>query len=209
MTSLPAIVLTLLQELNSSELREQLRNLVFEELDSNTGPGRLSHTQKQDVIEAFSRLEENDVIALGHQDSVCPICFTSLLALLSEEETAIAMDSPAHPTEELGVIRLSEPWQCGHIFCKRDISRWVLDGHDSCPTCRRPLVKTTDSGSQTDATQADTGGDAHDDPNGVLNILEAILRNGGVDGRFIPDTVLPRRSPHLNYLSNEHSAMYS
>lgn len=49
-------------------------------------------------------------------DSVCPICFNPLLVLLSEEETAVAMDSPAHPIEELGVTRLT----CGHLFCRRE-----------------------------------------------------------------------------------------
>ncbi|EEB87315.1 hypothetical protein MPER_15384, partial [Moniliophthora perniciosa FA553] len=37
-----------------------------------------------------------------HVDSICPICFTSLLVILAEEEMAIAMDSPAHSIEELG-----------------------------------------------------------------------------------------------------------
>ena len=53
-------------------------------------------------------------------ESVCPICYNTLLAILSEEETAIAMDSPAHPIEELGVTRLAADWQCGHIFCRRE-----------------------------------------------------------------------------------------
>jgi hypothetical protein len=42
------------------------------------------------------------------------------LAILAEEETASAMESPAFYSGELGVTRLSEPWQCGHIFCRRE-----------------------------------------------------------------------------------------
>ena len=53
-------------------------------------------------------------------DGTCPICLTSLLAILAEEETAIAMDSPAHPIEELGVTRLAQT--CGHIFCRKELS---------------------------------------------------------------------------------------
>lgn len=45
------------------------------------------------------------------------------MALVAEEEIAIAMDSPAHPVEELGVTRLAQPWQCGHLFCRRELSR--------------------------------------------------------------------------------------
>lgn len=55
-------------------------------------------------------------------DSVCPICLTSLHAILAEEETAIAMESPAHPIEELGVTRLSQT--CGHIFCRKELSEF-------------------------------------------------------------------------------------
>ena len=42
------------------------------------------------------------------------------LTILTEEEMALAMDSPAHPSEELGVTKLSQPWQCGHLFCRRE-----------------------------------------------------------------------------------------
>ncbi|KAJ8086565.1 hypothetical protein PM082_005388 [Marasmius tenuissimus] len=122
MTSLPSIDISLLQEFNSPELREQLRDLVLEQLGSNVGSGQLSLSQKEDLIASLPRLVEKEVISLGHEDSVCPICFTSLLAILAEEEVAVAMDSPAHPVEELGVTRLSQSWQCGHIFCRRELS---------------------------------------------------------------------------------------
>ena len=56
---------------------------------------------------------------------MCPICLTSLLVILAEEETASAMDSPAHPAEELGVTRLAET--CGHIFCRKELSVVPLD----------------------------------------------------------------------------------
>jgi hypothetical protein len=52
--------------------------------------------------------------------SLCPICLTSYNDILSEEEMAVAMDSPAHPIEELGVAKLAQSWQCGHIFCRRE-----------------------------------------------------------------------------------------
>lgn len=63
-------------------------------------------------------------------DSMCPICFTPFLALLSEEETAIAMDSPAHPIEELGVTKLQ---RCGHVYCRKEwaivTSVFIMAGH--------------------------------------------------------------------------------
>lgn len=53
-------------------------------------------------------------------DATCPVCITPLLAIVAEEEMALAMDSPAHaPPEELGVTRLDG---CGHIFCRKELS---------------------------------------------------------------------------------------
>jgi hypothetical protein len=54
-------------------------------------------------------------------DSTCSICMQPFLAILAEEETASVMESPAFYSGELGVTRLSQPWQCGHIFCRREL----------------------------------------------------------------------------------------
>lgn len=53
-------------------------------------------------------------------DSLCPICLTPYNVILTEEELALAMDSPAHPIEELGIAKLAQSWQCGHLFCRRE-----------------------------------------------------------------------------------------
>ena len=69
-------------------------------------------------------------------DSNCPICLTSLLAILAEEETAVAMDSPAHPIEELGVTRLAQT--CGHIFCRKELSVLLPFSHFLLPVVDIP-----------------------------------------------------------------------
>lgn len=53
-------------------------------------------------------------------DSSCPICLTSFMAIVAEEEMALAMDSPANPVEQLGVTRLVAT--CGHVFCRKELS---------------------------------------------------------------------------------------
>ncbi|KAI6003960.1 hypothetical protein EDD15DRAFT_2221594, partial [Pisolithus albus] len=58
----------------------------------------------------------------GGSDAACPICFNAFVAVLAEEETARAMDSPAHPVEELGVTRLQKT--CGHLFCRKELSEF-------------------------------------------------------------------------------------
>ncbi|KAG2152191.1 hypothetical protein BD769DRAFT_25423 [Suillus cothurnatus] len=100
-----------------------------------------SHKRIQELITSLPKISETELKDLGHSESVCPICFNTFLAILAEEEMALVMDSPAHPVEELGVTRLHET--CGHMFCRRDITKWIRDGRESCPTCRRAFLTTT------------------------------------------------------------------
>jgi len=58
---------------------------------------------------------------------------------------ALAMDSPAHHAGELGVTQLSQAGQCKHIFCRKDISHWILAAKNDCPLCRCPLIVTSAS----------------------------------------------------------------
>ncbi|KAI0754951.1 hypothetical protein C8Q80DRAFT_1117491 [Daedaleopsis nitida] len=81
---------------------------------------RQRNSQLDTFATSLPKLIESDLATLGQSDSTCPICLTSLLAILAEEEMAIAMDSPAHPIEELGVTRLVNT--CGHIFCRKELS---------------------------------------------------------------------------------------
>jgi len=134
------------------QLEDTMRHFVSEL--GTSAPNLLTQQQRRELIGNLPRLQEAEVISLGQQDSLCPICFTPVLALLAEEETALAMDSPAHPLEELGVTRLSQTWQCGHVFCRRDISKWIRDGHGSCPTCRRLLTPPIDSSGETTSEPA-------------------------------------------------------
>ncbi|KAI0086498.1 hypothetical protein BDY19DRAFT_960226 [Irpex rosettiformis] len=83
------------------------------------------------------KMSEKELVASGHADSSCPICLNPFSAILTEEEMALAMDTPAHAIEDLGVTRLGT---CGHVFCAKDIRNWVLQGHNSCPFCRSVLI---------------------------------------------------------------------
>nr|QIE48590.1 hypothetical protein [Trametes gibbosa] len=114
--------------------------------------------QREARLDAFAstlpKVTEGELASLGQSDSTCPICLTPLLALLAEEETALAMDSPAHPVEELGITRLAQT--CGHIFCRKDIRGWLYQGNTTCPTCRRPFITLApeDTGTGVDADAA-------------------------------------------------------
>ncbi|KAG1820230.1 uncharacterized protein BJ212DRAFT_1338810 [Suillus subaureus] len=100
-----------------------------------------SHKRIQELITSLPKISETELKDLGHSESVCPICFNTFLAILAEEEMALVMDSPAHPVEELGVTRLHET--CGHMFCRRDITKWIRDGRESCPTLTRRETEET------------------------------------------------------------------
>lgn len=116
---------------------EEIDDLVSQ-FRLRTSDRRLSHQQMQNFFRELPSITEAELIADGKHDAACPICFNAFVAVLAEEETARAMDSPAHPVEELGVTRLQKT--CGHLFCRKDIMRWISEGHGSCPNCRRPLL---------------------------------------------------------------------
>ncbi|KAI0345807.1 hypothetical protein BDW22DRAFT_913649 [Trametopsis cervina] len=101
---------------------------------------RAAETSKEAVasfVSSLPKLNEKDLEAIGQADSSCPICLNPFATILTEEEMALVMDSPAHPLEDLGVTKLAS---CGHVFCMKDIRNWVLQGHNSCPFCRHALI---------------------------------------------------------------------
>ncbi|KAJ7667989.1 hypothetical protein DFH06DRAFT_235799 [Mycena polygramma] len=133
-------------------LRERIAQIVSDTIARGESPGAsLSPEQTRSLIDALPRLTEEQVRDFGDHDSLCPICYTPFVAILAEEETALAMDSPAYPADELGVTKLAETWQCGHLFCRRDISKWIRGGHGSCPMCRRSLAESNSAGGVTTA----------------------------------------------------------
>jgi len=103
----------------------------------------VDHAALKKLISELPSMSEQELAAAGELDSSCPICFVPFSAILAEHETAAAMDSPAHPTEELGITRLSKT--CGHIFCRKDIMTWVTTNHRTCPACRTPLLTEPDN----------------------------------------------------------------
>ncbi|THH15202.1 hypothetical protein EW146_g5228 [Bondarzewia mesenterica] len=89
--------------------------------------GRLTSQQIRELVTVLPKLSEDDLESLGHRESSCPICMNTFLAALAEEELAFAMDSPANPTEDAGVTRLSRT--CGHLFCRKELSASPSSSH--------------------------------------------------------------------------------
>jgi len=129
-------------------MRDDLRSFI-EQL-TNVPRGQLSSAQIKTALGDLQRVDEKSIVELGDSDSLCPICLTPYNVILSEEELALAMDSPAHPIEELGVAKLAQSWQCGHLFCRRDITKWITSGNDSCPMCRRQFLQQQSSSQTAD-----------------------------------------------------------
>ncbi|KAF7313761.1 RING-type domain-containing protein [Mycena chlorophos] len=148
----------LLRTNDSHQLRERVSALVSDLLAHADDPSgnQLSHEQRTKLIEDLPRLTESQIHDAGHDESLCAICFTPFGALLAEEETALAMDSPAYPIDELGVTKLGASWQCGHFFCRKDISKWIRSGHASCPMCRRSLAEASDGQPASNRSEEDT-----------------------------------------------------
>ncbi|KZT29321.1 hypothetical protein NEOLEDRAFT_591020 [Neolentinus lepideus HHB14362 ss-1] len=165
--------------------------------------GRLSHEETQQLLESLPALKEQDLVELGKEDAACPICITPFPALLAEEETAFAMDSPAYSSKDLGVTKLVQT--CGHVFCRKDISKWIVAGNDSCPLCRRALLQRPDRAtSGTDETATEERQDAPPFiPETTQELLERLFRQGNM---FVDNTGGRRRDDPD---TREFSGMYS
>ncbi|KAL4269364.1 RING-type domain-containing protein [Pleurotus pulmonarius] len=164
------------------------RILELYSLALSQGGSGLSEAMAE-AVKDLPTLTEPQIISLGHKDSVCAICFNTFLAILAEQEMAEAMDSPTHAVEELGVTRLSQEWQCGHLFCRKDIVKWIQEGKKTCPTCRRPIAKPG-----TDEREAEVPAEQ------VQNIIDSYLE--------MATRTTPAR-PASNEREHEFSGMYS
>lgn len=94
----------------TNRLLETLPSITEKELE------KLGH--RGNIVLSF---HEISAISLFNIDSVCSVCMQSFLAILAEEESASVMVSPAFFSGELGVTQLNQPWQCGHLFCRREL----------------------------------------------------------------------------------------
>ncbi|KAJ6599106.1 hypothetical protein DFH09DRAFT_24981 [Mycena vulgaris] len=119
----------------------QIMSDIIAQGDEHQSSNPLSLDQRRQLVSDLPRLTAEQVRGLGHHDSSCPICFTPFAAIFAEEETALAMDSSV---EGLGVTKLTTS-ECDHLFCRKDISKWINSGHGSCPMCRRSLGPSQDT----------------------------------------------------------------
>jgi len=176
-------------------LHDELRSLV-EQL-TNVPRGQLSSAQIKTALGDLQRVDEKSIVELGDSDSLCPICLTPYNIILSEEELALAMDSPAHPIEELGIAKLAQSWQCGHLFCRRDITKWITSGNDSCPMCRRQFLQQQSSSQ----TAADELARAEVDAQAAVNHLREVGQFMRIRGELLRNVGPLRNSASLEALA--------
>lgn len=169
---------------------------------------RLEHSltllQINDVLSKLPRLTEEQVAKLNLEDPICPICYDNFSAILTEEEIALAIDSPAHPVEELGLTQLSQAWQCGHVFCRKDIRKWVKEANDSCPVCRRSLLSPPGSNSLQSDNLGLASGEEPRAP--VIGLHASFLADAGAELYDLSE-VTTRYTDRNN--NNAYSGMYS
>ncbi|KAF8812396.1 hypothetical protein BYT27DRAFT_7251932 [Phlegmacium glaucopus] len=109
-------------------------------------PVQAASMSPQDRIEMFLQslpvLNKDSDVAL--EDS-CPICLMPFTSIFAE-------DCSAEP-ETAGVTKLMD---CGHMFCRRDLTNWIRSHHGSCPTCRHIFLNIR-SPSESDDESSDGG----------------------------------------------------
>jgi len=192
---------------------QRFQNVVTESLMrflSQDAPERSEAQQEMTnaLLMQLPAVSEKELEQAGHKDSICSICMQSFLAILAEEETASAMESPALFTGELGVTKLNQPWQCGHLFCRRDITKWLKTGKLTCPMCRKSLVEPGSQAEQTQAQESELPGwsDAEFRPGAIIDFRRMFSR--------VADATSNRASDHQSSEEsreshNDYAGMYS
>ncbi|KIM22935.1 hypothetical protein M408DRAFT_332615 [Serendipita vermifera MAFF 305830] len=113
---------------------------------------------RHELIGKLERVEESKLVKDKLLNERCSICYTPFGALIAEEEMMLAMDTPGASERSLGVTRLQ---RCGHYFCRKDISKWILEGNDLCPYCRAPYLANTTGNDAAPANPASGGATPH------------------------------------------------
>lgn len=190
-----------------SEL-ERFHSLIAEPLhqflsQAITGDAPPDRERTNRLLETLPSITERELEKLGHRDSACSICMQPFLAILAEEESASVMMSPAFFSEELGVTQLNQPWQCGHLFCKRDITKWIKTGKLTCPMCRKSFLEHGNE------PQLQSWGES--DPNAEIHVFTTD-GNGLVDlEHFLSaqESAQRRDNSGDDSIQHEYSGMYS
>jgi len=156
-----------------------------------------------ELLADLRSLDDADLAALGKQTESCPVCRVPFAAIVAEEEHAQALNTPAHPSESLGVTKLSKPWQCGHIFCRKDITKWIRDGNDSCPLCRKSLLDSSVQAHQSNSSPSD-----REDPLEILRRFGIPLE--AMDLSEFADMQPPNRAARDTYVPDAgYNSMFS
>ncbi|KAJ3571434.1 hypothetical protein NP233_g3761 [Leucocoprinus birnbaumii] len=106
-----------------NEITESLHRFLGQQVPEGV---TLNQERTDSLLGALPAITEQELEKLGHKDSTCSICIQSFLAILAEEESASAMESPAFFSGELGVTR---------------ITKWIKTGKLTCPMCRKSLLE--------------------------------------------------------------------
>ncbi|KZS98020.1 hypothetical protein SISNIDRAFT_449643 [Sistotremastrum niveocremeum HHB9708] len=126
-----------------------------------------------DLIATLPHLSEKDLSGLDLTEVTCPICYVPFASILAEEEYSLAMDnSPAVVPEELGVTKLDR--SCGHIYCRKDIIKWMRGANGSCPTCRQPFLPPLPTSPESE-TVVPTGAQGDQDAAAIPAELQRVL----------------------------------
>lgn len=167
-----------------TQLSEMEIEAAFEQLmQARNLLGPLS-AARYELVDKLERIEESRLGSLMNEH--CSICYNSFAAIIAEEEMLLANDTPVSE-RDLGVTKLQT---CGHYFCRKDISKWILEGNDACPYCRvsylpesaRNQAETSNAAAVLGAAGGNTDG-AGVSLTSVMEQLEERWRAAAVSGR--------------------------
>ncbi|KAK2466176.1 hypothetical protein APHAL10511_001818 [Amanita phalloides] len=111
-------------------------------------------------IDGLPVLSADDLSLLA--EDACPICLVPFATL----------NDPTITFSNRAVTKLAE---CGHVFCRKDLTEWIRGQHGSCPACRHTFLSIRPP-SESDDESSDGGeymppsDDFEDEDDGFLDM---------------------------------------
>ncbi|KAJ2931582.1 hypothetical protein H1R20_g5435, partial [Candolleomyces eurysporus] len=170
------------QEMEEDRLRSEMRHRQRTE----------KRAFLEDIIRGLPTVTKDEV----EPEDVCGICLIAFESLLQEEADELKRIEEGSKREEeedrelqLGLTKV----ECGHIFCRKDLTEWIKGFHGSCPACRHVFIDISPP-DDTDDESSDGGeyipdpGELDDEDEGTVDFTDGFSDDRDLEQEFAQES---------------------
>ncbi|RXW25282.1 hypothetical protein EST38_g565 [Candolleomyces aberdarensis] len=147
----------------------------------------------EDIVRGLPTVTKDEV----EPEDVCGICLLPFEALLHEEEAESKRREEGSKREDeeedkelqLGLTKV----ECGHVFCRKDLTEWIKGFHGSCPACRHVFIDISPP-DDTDDESSDGGeyipdpGEFDDEDEGTVDFTDGFSDDRDLEQEYAQES---------------------